>query len=287
MKKNFFALSKLSTFSLITVTFSALIFSNNVASAQQTPTLVINYDFGDKEASFNPNPGASSTSFLPKVANNKATKVRVRTASDGTGAFNLVKSGAGFIKGAGLEVVAGTTTSKFSIYNLAIEGVVKTSFNIKMDAATAGQWVFANGASDNSDDLFQGNSGIKETSTEVFAGLRWNLSAADQINFYSRNGAKWTSVKGVSFLKNTDYFIEVYSNNSAEAKKYTKEGEQTLNSGTYQVWVNGKRVAGEFLSGGLEVGKGLNGLIVYGVTPKGNETMAKAWLDNLEINGNL
>ncbi|SOD14912.1 hypothetical protein [Pedobacter xixiisoli] len=284
MKKNFFALSKLS---IITVTLSALIFSTNVALAQQAPVLVINYDFGDKEASFNPNPGASSTSFLPKVTASKGVKVRVRTASDGTGAINLVKSGAGFIKGAGLEVIAGTTTSKFSIYNLAIEGLVKTSFNIKIDAAAAGQWVFANGASDNSDDLFQGNSGIKETSTEVFAGLRWNLSAAEQINFYSRNGAKWAAVKGVSFVKNTDYLIEVYSNNGAEAKKYTKEGEQTLNVGTYHVWVNGKRVAGEFVSGGLEVGKSLNGFIIYGVTPKGNDTMAKAWLDNLEINGNL
>lgn len=280
MMKKFFALSTLSVFSVIAL-------SAEIASAQQAPASVINYDFGDKEASFNPNPGASSTSFLPKVTNSKATKVRIRTASDGTGAFNLVKSGANFIKGAGLEVVAGTTTSKFSIYNLAIESVVKTSFNIKIDAAAAGQWVFANGASENSDDLFQGNGGIKETSTEVFAGLRWNLSATEQINFYSRNGAKWTSVKGISFVKNTDYLVDVYSNNSADTKKYNKEGEQTLNAGTYHVWINGKRVAGEFVSGGLEAGKSLNGLIIYGVTPKGNETMAKAWLDNLEISGNL
>ena len=262
-----------------------LTISINAVSLAQAP--IINYDFGEKEASFNPNPGASSTSFLPKLNAVKGAKVRVRTASDGTGAFNLVKTGASFIKGAGLEVVAGTTTSKFSIYNLVAESVIKTSFNIKIDAAAAGQWVFANGASENSDDLFQGNGGIKETSTEIFAGLRWNLSAADQINFYSRNGAKWTSVKGVSFLKNTDYAIEVYSNNSAEVKKYAKEGEQTLNAGTYHIWVNGKRVAGEFVSGGLEPGKSLNGFIIYGVTPKGNDTMAKAWLDNLEINPNL
>lgn len=262
-----------------------LTFSISTVSFAQAP--VVNYDFGDKEASFNPNPGASSTSFLPKVTAVKGAKVRIRTASDGTGAFNLVKTGAGFIKGAGLEVVAGTTTSKFSIYNLSVETVAKTSFNIKIDAAIAGQWVFANGASENSDDLFQGNGGIKETSTEIFAGLRWNLSAADQINFYSRSGAKWSAVKGVSFLKNTDYLVEVYSNNSAEAKKYTKDGEQSLNAGTYHVWVNGKRVTGEFVSGGLEPGKSLNGFIVYGVTPKGTETMAKAWLDNLEINGNL
>ena len=267
--------------------FAVTILTCSICTLSFAQAPVVNYDFGDKEASFNPNPGASSTSFLPKIANSKATRVRIRTASDGTGAFNLVKSGAGFIKGAGLEVVAGTTTSKFSIYNLAFENVAKTSFNIKIDAANAGQWVFANGASANSDDLFQGNSGIKEPSTEIFAGLRWNLSAANQINFYSRAGGKWNSVKGVSFVKNTDYLIEVYSNNSTEVKKYTKEAEQTLNAGTYHIWVNGKRVPGEFVSGGLEAGKGLNALIIYGVTPRGNDTMAKAWLDNLEINGNL
>lgn len=276
MKKLLVLATALSTMALSALTHTAW---------SQAP--VINYDFGDKEATFNPNPGASSTSFLPKIILNKAIKVRVRTASDGTGAFNLVKSGAGFIKGAGLEVVAGTSTSKFSIYNLNLEGVVKTSFNLKIDAANAGQWVFANGASDNSDDLFQGNGGIKETSTEIFAGLRWNLSAANEINFYIRNGAKWASVKAASFLKNTDYLIEVYSNNGAEAKKYAKEGEQTLNAGTYHIWVNGKRLAGEFTSGGLEPSKNLNGFVFYGVTPKGNDIMAKAWIDNLEINGNL
>ncbi|WP_113664177.1 hypothetical protein [Pedobacter nanyangensis] len=271
---------------VLTTALSALTFSTITFSARsQAP--VINYDFGDKEATFNPNPGASSTSFLPKIVLNKAIKVRIRTASDGTGAFNLVKSGASFIKGAGLEIVAGTSTSKFSIYNLNLEGIVKTSFNLKIDEAVAGQWVFANGSADNSDDLFQGNGGIKETSTEIFTGLRWNLSAANAINFYTRTGAKWTSVKGASFLKNTDYLIEVYSNNSAEARKYTKEGEQTLNAGTYHIWVNGKRLAGEFTGGGLAPSKGLNGFVFYGVTPKGNETMAKAWLDNLEINGNL
>lgn len=264
---------------------AALTLLVNYIALAQSP--VINYDFGDKEASFNPNPGASSTSFLPKIANNKAAKVRIRTASDGSGAFNLVKKGADFIKGAGLEIVAGTTTSKFSIYNLSLESIAKTSFNIKIDNTVAGQWIFANGVAENSDDLFQGNGGIKETSTEIFAGLRWNLSAANELNFYTRNGGKWTAIKGTSFVKNTDYLIEVYSNNSTEAKKYSKEGEQTLNAGTYQVWVNGKRIPGEFVTAGLEQGKNLNGFIIYGVTPKGNETMSKAWLDNLEISGNL
>lgn len=267
--------------------FAAAILTCSISAVSFAQAPIINYDFGDKEASFAPNPGVSSTSFLPKVASNKAVKVRVRTSSDGSGAVNLVKTGADFIKGAGLEIVAGLTTSKFSMYNLAFENVTKTSFNIKIGAANAGQWIFANGVAENSDDLFQGNGGIKETSTEIFAGLRWNLSAADQINFYTRDGGKWVSNKAVSFLKNTEYLIEVFSNNSTETKKYDKDGEQTLNAGGYHVWVNGKRIMGQFTTAGLAQGKNLSGFIIYGVTPKGNEAMAKAWLDNLEISGNL
>lgn len=264
---------------------ATLTFSMGMLSFAQNP--VINYDFGDKEASFNPNPGASSTSFLPKITLNKAIRVRVRTASDGSGAFHLVKKGADFIKGAGLEVVAGTSTSKFSIYNLPVQNVEKISFNVKFDDATVGQWVFANGLSGNSDDVFQGNSSVKETSTEVFAGLRWTLSATDEINLYTRNGVKWSTVKGVSFAKNAEYLIEIYSNNSTEAKKYTKDGEQTLSVGTYHVWINGKRIIKDFTSAGLEADKNLNGFVLYGVMPKGSESMVKAWFDNLEINGNL
>jgi len=245
------------------------------------------YDFGDKEASFNPNPGTSSTTFLPRVAINKSLRARVRTSSDGTGEFNLVKKGADFIKGAGLEIVAGTTTSKFSLYNTNISSVSKASFNLKFNDSAAGQWVFANGSSENSDDLFQGNGGVKETSSEVFVGLRWNLSAANETNFYVRNGLKWASVKSFQFTKNTEYLIEVYSNNSADAKKYVKDGENTLNAGTYHVWANGKRIPADFVTGGLEPGKSLTGLLVYGVMPKGSEGSAKAWLDNLEITDGL
>lgn len=247
----------------------------------QTNTLV--YDFGEKEASFNPNPGTSSTTFLPRSSTNKSLRARVRTSSDGTGEFNLVKKGANFIKGAGLEIVAGNTTSKFSLYNAGAVAVAKTSFNIKFDDSSAGQWVFANGVSGNSDDLFQGNSGVKETSNEVFAGLRWNLSPANEMNFYTRNGMKWANVKSFQFLKNTEYLIEVYSNNSAEEKKYTKEGEHSLKAATYHVWVNGKRIPADFVTGGLDAGKSLNALLFYGVKAKGSEDVAKAWVDNIEI----
>lgn len=246
------------------------------------------YDFGEKEASFSPNPGTSSASFLPRLANhsNKGLRTRVRTGSDGSGAFKLTKTGASFISGAGLEIVSGTSTSKLSFYNTGGAPVTKTSFNIKFDDSQAGQWVFANGISEDKQDLFQGNSSIKEISNEIFAAIRWVLGAENEMKFYYRNGGKWSTVRGVSFLKGDEYLIEVYSNNSSEEKTYQRDGEHKVDAGTYHVWANGKRVGESFGTAGVGQGKSLSAMTIYGTTPRTSDTMAKAWIDNLEVSDN-
>ena len=262
---------------------SSFLLSSLMLTAQTT----ISYDFGDQEASFKPNPGASSTSFLPKLTSSKSARVRVRTASDGSGEFNLVKQGADFIKGSGLEIVAGTTTSKLSLYNLPTGAVSKTAFNLKFDKSMAGQWIFANGNTMAQDDVFQGNSGLKESNTEVFAGLRWVLSEANEIAFYYRNGSKWTRSKSSPFAKDGAYLIEIFSNNSKGPLKFSKNGEQLIAAGTYQVWVNGERIPGEFNSGGLDQGSLVNGLLLLGYVPKGSDARPKLWIDNLQVNESL
>jgi hypothetical protein len=248
------------------------------------------YDFGDAETSFNPNPGASSKKFGPKAAINlDKTKqtVRVRNASDGSGELNIIKKGPAFFKGAGLEMLAGTTTSKFAIYDIQGTSVFKNSFNIKFDASTAGQWIYANGNSVNEEDAFRGNSTIKETNTEIFAGFRWQMTEGEDIAFAYRNGPKWSTVKGQSFVKEIEYAIDVYSNNSKEDKTYNKEGTQTIKAGTYQVWVNGKKVAMDFPNPGLESGKAINAFIIYGYKPKDSDAKPYAWVDNIEYADNL
>lgn len=243
------------------------------------------YDFGESETSFNPNPGASSTRFLPKPAVNAKKSLRqiarVRTSSDGTGEFHLVKDGASFIKGAGLEIIAGTTSSKFSLYNIDAGAVSKTEFDIRFDNSSAGQWIFANGNARDTDDIFQGNAAIKETNTEIFAGLRWVLTEANELKFYTRDKEKWKMVKAHPFTKNGEYRIEIISNNGTSSKTYKQEDGETINAGTFHIWVNGKKIANEFSNGGLEPEGNLSALILYGVTPKGTDKMAKAWVDNL------
>lgn len=249
-----------------------------------------NYDFGEAEAIFNPNPGSSSKKFGPKPANNpdkSKQTVRVRNASDGSGELNITKKGPSFFKGAGLEILAGTTTSKFAIYDIQGSQVFKNSFNIKFDDSKAGQWIYANGHSVDDEDVFRGNSNIKETSTEIFAGFRWLLSDADEISFAYRNGTKWSTVKGITFSKSTDYTVEIYSNNSPEDKTYVKEGNQTIKAGTYQIWINGKKVTMDFPNPGLEAGKAINAFIIYGYKPKDSDAKPYTWIDNIEYADNL
>lgn len=260
--------------------FSLLVVLSGVANAQ---TQSWKYDFGETETLFNLKPGASSTNFLPKPDLNTSKSLkqvaRIRTGSDGTGEFNLVKTGADFIKGAGLEIVAGISSSKFSIYNIEGTALSSMSFQIKFDGSTASNWIFVNGNSTNKEDAFQGNSNIKETNTEIFAGLRWSLSDANEIKFYRRVENKWAGVKGVSFLKNTNYTIEIFSNNSATDQAYKKEGENDLKASTYEVWVNGKKAITSV--GGSVSGATINAFTILGYKPKETEAKPKLWLDNL------
>lgn len=248
------------------------------------------YDFGDSETSFNPNPGTSSKKFGPKAAvNPDKTKqtVRVRNASDGSGELNIVKKGFSFFKGAGLEMLAGTTTSKFAIYDIQGTPVFKNSFNIKFDGATAGQWIYANGNSNDEEDAFRGNSNIKDTNEEIFAGFRWQLSDGENIAFAYRNAGKWSTIKGTTFEKNKEYSLDIYSNNSKEDKTYTKDGSQTIKAGTYQIWINSKKVATDFAAPSLEAGKAINAFIIYGYKPKDSDAKPYAWVDNIEYADNL
>ncbi|MBK0382362.1 hypothetical protein I5M32_05250 [Pedobacter sp. SD-b] len=249
------------------------------------------YDFGESESIFNPNPGASSKKFGPKPAVNpdkSKQTVRVRNASDGSGELNITKKGPSFFKGAGLEMLAGTTTSKFAIYDIAGTSVLKNSFNIKFDNSTNGQWYYANGNSVDDEDVFRGNSNIKEGSDEIFAGFRWQMAEGDEIAFAYRNGTKWSTLKGTSFAKNTEYMLDIYANNSKEDKTYTKEGNnQTIKAGTSQVWVNGTKVSMDFPNPGLEAGKAINAFIIFGYKPKDSDAKPYAWIDNVEYADNL
>ena len=184
--------------------FSICFLATTSLMAQTNP---FNYDFGEAVSSFARNPGASSTKFLPKIiGSSKSIKpvVRIRTASDGSGEFNLVKDGAGFIKGAGLQVIAGTTTSKLSMYDLEFKTIIKTSFDLKFDDSKSGQWIFSNGNSASEEDAFQGNSSVKDTNVELFSGLRWVLTDANELSFYVREDVKWVKVKSHPFVKNQE-----------------------------------------------------------------------------------
>ncbi|MFC5284067.1 hypothetical protein [Pedobacter alpinus] len=242
-------------------------------------TFPFNYDFGDTPASFAPNPGASSTKFLPKILGSvKSVKpvVRIRTASDGSGEFNLVKNGAAFIKGSGLEVIAGTTTSKLSMYDLEFKAITKTSFDLKFDGSKSGQWIFANGNSNSEEDAFQGNSGIKDTNSELFSGLRWVLTDANELSFYVREEVKWVKVKTHPFIKDQEFHIDIISNNSGTEKN-------GIAANSYQIMVNGNKIGAYFKTGGLETNAKLNGLLFLGYKPKESTEKPKVWIDNLVI----
>lgn len=257
----------------------------STATFAQTSPFV--YDFGDATGSFAPNPGESSKKFMPKIiGSSKSIKpvVRIRTASDGTGAFTFVNKGASFIKGSGVEILGGTSTSKLGMYDLEMKTITKTSIDIKFDASNSGQWIIGNGNSNNEDDVFQGNSSVKDQTDEFFSAYRWVLSEENELKFYVRVASKWEREKEHPFVKNQEYRLDIYSNNSATEQVCM---DQKLPAGTYMLMVNGKKVGGINKSGGIAVNKNLNAFIVLGYIPKESNDKLKAWVDNLTISETL
>lgn len=226
---------------------------------------------------------SSGTAFLPAPQvnpNESLQSARVRLPSDGTGSFEFVTSGTTLGSGSRLLIKGGSSTSKFSIYNFEGTNLASASFKVRFNQFSAGQWIFALGKNDGTNNTYNGNSALPSTETEVFAGLRWVNQEDGSIKFYSRtDGATWSANNRYVFNPNTDYKIEVFCNNSVNAASYNK-GEQNYNitGYSYHVWVNDVRVETaasdyNFTKGGLPQGAIISDLFFYGTRSSSTSTV--------------
>ncbi|TZF82097.1 T9SS type A sorting domain-containing protein [Pedobacter sp. BS3] len=236
---------------------------------------------GDASPAFLPAPGANPTSSTPQTA-------RVRLASDGTSKFEFVNSGVTLGSGSRLLITGGTSTSKFSIYN--IEGTLSgsVSFKVRFKPTTSGQWIFAYGKNNGVNNTYSGNAALPTTENEVFAGLRWVPQSDGSIKFYTRaDGSTWSTNNKFTFEADVDYAIEVLCNNSSSSVNYTKNSTSyTIAANAYHVWVNGTQVEAstgnyDFAHGGLAGNTLLTDFLFYGVYSSSASTIfPQAYVDD-------
>ncbi|HEX7365622.1 MAG TPA: hypothetical protein VF273_00920 [Pelobium sp.] len=248
----------------------------------QTPT-VWQYNFGTQAATFDIG-GASYTSGgvaksgtvtssgtseqnLPLPYTGQT--VRLRAGSSMSGGFSLVTTGTTFGSGARLSMTATNAgnVNKFAIYNIGNESTERPatdlfslSFNMKFSSGSVGtyQMIIGNGTT-----IASGGSSLNDTN-RVMLATRWVLKESPTKHTFSyRDGvtqgsteAVFNTISGSNFLNGGEYNVQVYCNNSAETKSYTKFGSTyEIAPNKFQIWVNLDRLLNgtepDFNSGGL------------------------------------
>ena len=215
-----------------------------------------------------------STTFLPTPSTNGGT-ARVRIGSTG-GSFNLNNPGTSLGSNYELNGIAPTSTSvnKFSIQNFTGAKFLRTTFKLRLDGGASGTWYFFQG----SGTTYTGNAQF--TGSHVFTGLRFVFGASGLITTSRREGSAWSSTALTALNSQaTDYVIEIYSNNSALAATYTKNGAQTLAINTWDLWVNGVLVGNDLAKAQLLDDTNIDSFTFYGEGSTSN--VANIYLDDI------
>jgi hypothetical protein len=196
------------------------------------------YSFGTATGTWTT--GADSTIFTPATELNGGV-ARVRVGSGG-GAFFLENQTIGFGIDAYLRGTAptGTSATKFAVYNYTAGQAFTIRFKVRLGAsdgsanAPTGIWYFfaGDGASYGDNSSWSG--------AHVFTGIKWLFGASGAITTQYRNGSAWstTGLTGTPLSQGRDVGVEVYGNNTGVDLTYTRNGSQSLPTGTFDLWVN-------------------------------------------------
>ncbi|MBT8382863.1 MAG: hypothetical protein KJO59_10940, partial [Ignavibacteria bacterium] len=194
------------------------------------------YDFGTATGSFTTS-NSSSTTFLPTPP---AGNGFVYLGSAG-GRFDLVNPGGSDSE---LQITASSLQSsgninKFSVSDYSSGTTFSIGFNIK----------FSCGATDDGKGYFFIGDGTYFTSdvryvgTHLFTGIRWKKESSNlfvEMQILNPNGNNYEPISpGVNLDLDTEYFVELYGNNSGSTKDYNYNGIQTLSSYSYDLWIDG------------------------------------------------
>jgi hypothetical protein len=286
------------------------------------------YDFGTATGNLSPTSAAGVMSandgisahehaLLPAPADGQIA--RVWTGNSNVSGYTLVNS-ATIGSGSRLffKAPASTSTSKFSILNIAGTSVISVGFRLKFQAGTTGDYRFAIGGDASTMDWstaipssgatqFSNNINFNDASTSGLPAIllmHWNVASSNyKLSIREKRSTVSASLDGfkeldatlnpgVSFANGGEYYIQVYANNSATNATYTKINTTTHMGTTYTVaarsshiWVNGIQLI--YSTGNanfkdadnnLAADAALNAFVFLGYNATGNT--AQAYLDD-------
>ncbi|TAE17066.1 MAG: hypothetical protein EAY72_03345, partial [Bacteroidetes bacterium] len=116
------------------------------------------------------------------------------------------------------------------------------------------------------------------TGSEVFAGVRWTVASGGVVTTSYRNGNNWTNLPAGTFAGSTQYTVTVVSNNSASTVNYGSG--QSVNSNTFDLWVNGVLVGDNLSKAQLAANTNILAFRFYGENSPSN--LSNIFLDNIK-----
>lgn len=205
------------------------------------------YDFGTGSGVYTTS--GPSLTFLPTPPTDSA---RVRIGAGGS--FNLENQLIPFGSETYLRIAASTSTSvnKFSVFSYSASKLATIKFNIRLGASngsggvTSGTWQFflGDGAT------YSDNNGFN--SAHIFTGMQFIFGAGGTLTTQFRNSSGWTNsgLPVTPFSQGVTYSVDIYANNTTINQDYTYDTPQTVNAGTWDLWIDGI-LAGDNLSKAL------------------------------------
>jgi len=157
------------------------------------------------------------------------------------GGFELVNS-AGSDFELQISSSAGTgvgNINKFSVYDYNAGTSFSVGFKIKFscNVSDTGKAYFFIGDGD----FFIDNR--RYVGTDLFTGIRWTKTRGDsflEMEVLNASGSSYRPISPGTYLDlDTEYFVELYGNNSGSPMDYSYNGNQTLNAYSYDLWIDG------------------------------------------------
>lgn len=226
-----FSLNSLKKTKTTLLLFAVFLMGSNVTSAQPWT-----YDFGT--ATGNPATNPATNFFASTPSGGGTYRVRSGTA----GVITLANPGTTLGTGSELQITAGTGTSttKFSVFGW--DSPTTASYlkcKIRSEATNTGNfWI-----------MIGGNSGIyTDNNTTTFTNgvsqLFFSYNASGVLTVQRRDGNAYNASAITQITEATDQIIEIYVNNASTATSYYRgTTTYTLNSQTWDLWVDGTKVS--------------------------------------------
>lgn len=275
---------KLYTRSLIVLLFCIV----SIVTAEAQPWT---YNFGTSTGTAdNLNSSSGNTSFFSGTPSGGGT-YRVRIG--GGGGSLVLENPLGTDTEVKLTASSTGASNKFSVYGWNLDSnLAYVKFNLRTTASGAADFLIGLGSSSASNNGYNDNNSFSNTYNHSIATLNLKYASGSLTTIQRRNSGSWVAINTVSsthFSKDTDQLIEIYANNSAGSTTYNRSGSNSLNTQSWDLWIDGVKMSpsgGWGRSGSLSAGK-INAFGFFGESstiPNNNGTL---YLDDLEYSNSL